>query len=46
MFLVVHMIKYLRQFSREELNHNDFIFEGEVEISDDESEFNEDIFFL
>ena len=31
-------------FAAEKLNHNEFILEGEVESSDDESECNEDIF--
>ena len=33
-------------FSREVLNHNEFILQGKVEIRDDESKCNEDPFYL
>ena len=44
MFGMIHMMKYLSFFLREELKHDEFIFEREVEISDDNSECNEYIF--
>ena len=33
-------------FSREELNYDEFILWGDIGISDDESEFNKELFFL
>ena len=46
MSVMIHMMKYLRKIPRKELNHDEFILEGEVEISDDEIECNEDLFSI
>ena len=41
MFVMMHMMKYWRQFFKEELNYDELILEGEVESSDVESERND-----
>ena len=46
MFVMKHTMKYLRHFSREELNYDEFISEGEVESSDYKSGCNKDVFYL